>query len=94
VITLTSHVATVPSYAVPMMALVGLGVGIDYALLVFSRFRTEVLDGSDHATATARALDTAGRSVPVRRLHGDHRPAGAAGAGSRRACRVWPCRWR
>jgi RND superfamily putative drug exporter len=46
-----------------MMALVGLGVGIDYALLVYSRFRTEVLDGSDHATATASALDTAGRSV-------------------------------
>ena len=35
------------------MILVGLGVGIDYALLVFSRFRSELLAGADRETACA-----------------------------------------
>ncbi len=62
-VALVSHLATVPTYAAPMMMLVGLGVGIDYALLVFSRYRSELLGGADRAAATSRALDTAGRSV-------------------------------
>jgi putative drug exporter of the RND superfamily len=45
------------------MMLVGLGVGIDYALLVFSRFRSELLEGAERADAVRTALDTAGRSV-------------------------------
>ena len=47
------------------MVLVGLGVGIDYALLVFSRFRTEILAGASRSAAVATALNTAGRSVLV-----------------------------
>jgi RND superfamily putative drug exporter len=62
-IALVSNLATVPDYVAPLMILVGLGVGIDYALLIFSRYRAELLRGSDRAGATARALDTAGRSV-------------------------------
>jgi RND superfamily putative drug exporter len=61
---LASHVFSVPSYTAPVMILVGLGVGIDYALLIFSRYRHELLkDGVDRLTASTRALDTAGRSV-------------------------------
>ncbi|MEV5960663.1 MMPL family transporter [Kribbella sp. NPDC051952] len=61
---LASHFFTLPSYTAPVMILVGLGVGIDYALLIFSRFRHELLkDGTDRATASTIALDTAGRSV-------------------------------
>ena len=33
------------------MMLVGLGVGIDYALLIFARYRSELLGGADRATA-------------------------------------------
>ncbi|MDW5323369.1 MMPL family transporter [Plantactinospora sp. KLBMP9567] len=62
-VVLASHVATVADYTAPLMALVGLGVGIDYALLVFSRFRSELLHGADRATATRIALDSAGRTV-------------------------------
>jgi RND superfamily putative drug exporter len=62
-IALVSHWAMVPTYAAPMMMLVGLGVGIDYALLIFSRYRGEVLCGRPRADAVRRALDTAGRSV-------------------------------
>jgi RND superfamily putative drug exporter len=61
---LASHLFTVPDYTAPVMMLVGLGVGIDYALLIFSRYRSELLkDGTDRPTAATIALDTAGRSV-------------------------------
>ncbi|GIG89395.1 MMPL family transporter [Plantactinospora endophytica] len=62
-VVLASHVATVADYTAPLMALVGLGVGIDYALLVFARFRSELLRDADRATATRTALDSAGRTV-------------------------------
>ncbi|WP_091678190.1 MMPL family transporter [Amycolatopsis marina] len=62
-IALASHLLEIPSYSAPLMMLVGLGVGIDYALLVFSRFRGELLDGADRDRAVRTALDTAGRSV-------------------------------
>ena len=62
-VVLASHVATIPDYTAPVLVLVGLGVGIDYALLVFSRYRSELLLGADRAGATRTALTTAGRSV-------------------------------
>ena len=62
-VVLASHVATIPDYTGPVLVLVGLGVGIDYALLVFSRYRSELLLGADRAGATRTALTTAGRSV-------------------------------
>ncbi|MFC6158021.1 MMPL family transporter [Kribbella jiaozuonensis] len=58
---LASHLFTVPEYTTPVMMLVGLGVGIDYALLIFSRYRHELLKGT--ADPKMVALDTAGRSV-------------------------------
>jgi RND superfamily putative drug exporter len=63
VIMLASHVTALPSYAPPLMMLVGLGVGIDYALLIFARYRGELHRGADRETAARTALDTAGRSV-------------------------------
>ena len=63
VVTLLSHLTTIPDYTAPMLMIVGLGVGIDYALLVFSRYRSELLGGATREDATATALDTAGRSV-------------------------------
>src|SRR5918998_1297114 len=40
-IVLASHVADFADFTPPLMTLVGLGVGIDYALLIFSRYRGE-----------------------------------------------------
>jgi putative drug exporter of the RND superfamily len=62
-IVLASNVASVADYTIPLMILVGLGVGIDYALLVFSRYRSELLSGADRGRATAVALKTAGHTV-------------------------------
>jgi RND superfamily putative drug exporter len=61
--TIASHVATIADFTTAVMALVGLGVGIDYALLVFSRYRSELLGGADRERAAQIALDTAGRTV-------------------------------
>ncbi|GAA2428034.1 MMPL family transporter [Streptomyces macrosporus] len=62
-IVLASHLASVADFTPPVMMLVGLGVGIDYALLVFSRYRGELLRGADGGSATRTALDAAGRTV-------------------------------
>jgi RND superfamily putative drug exporter len=46
-----------------LIALIGLGVAIDYALLIVTRWREERGRGADNAQAVERALATAGRSV-------------------------------
>ena len=48
-----------------LIALVGLGVGIDYALLMIFRFRDELRDGADVETALVETMTHAGRSVIV-----------------------------
>ena len=48
-----------------LVALVGLGVAIDYALLMIFRFREELRHGSDPETATIETMKHAGRSVVV-----------------------------
>jgi RND superfamily putative drug exporter len=60
---LASHVATIADFTAPLMMLVGLGVGIDYALLIFSRYRSELLKGVERRQAAINAQDTAGRTV-------------------------------
>ncbi|MEU9705052.1 MMPL family transporter [Streptomyces sp. NPDC047981] len=62
-IALASHVANVADFTPPIMMLVGLGVGIDYALLIFSRHRAELLHGAEPEQAARTALDAAGRTV-------------------------------
>ncbi len=52
------------SSATPLIALmIGLAVGIDYALFILSRYREEVSLGNDSEEATARAIATAGSAV-------------------------------
>ncbi|HEX6662758.1 MAG TPA: MMPL family transporter [Gaiellaceae bacterium] len=48
-----------------LIALVGLGVAIDYALLMIFRFREELAAGEDTETALAETMSHAGRSVIV-----------------------------
>ncbi len=57
------RVVDVPEWAPYTAAMVGLGVGIDYALLIVTRFRTSLADGQDPRRATQTAMATAGRSV-------------------------------
>ncbi|MBB4661949.1 MMPL family transporter [Conexibacter arvalis] len=63
IVTLLSHVLDVADYSPIIATLIGLGVGIDYALLVLSRYRSELHAGAAREDAVETALDTAGRTV-------------------------------
>jgi RND superfamily putative drug exporter len=52
-----------PSFSNQAVAMIGIGVGIDYALLIVTRYRESLHAGMTPENATARAIDTAGRSV-------------------------------
>jgi RND superfamily putative drug exporter len=60
-----AQVATVPDWAPLVAAMIGLGVGIDYALLVLTRFRASLAAGNDTRAAVAESVTTAGRSALV-----------------------------
>ncbi len=60
---LLSHVLNVPIFAPEMLAMIGLGVGIDYALFIVTRFRQGLGEGRDPRAAVAAALATSGRAV-------------------------------
>ncbi|GAA0992455.1 MMPL family transporter [Acrocarpospora macrocephala] len=62
-VALASRFVTVAEFTTPLMILVGLGVGIDYALLIFWRYRSELLRGATREQAARTALDSAGRTV-------------------------------
>ena len=46
-----------------LAAMIGIGVGIDYALLILNRFRLERGSGRDVREATLKSIDTSGRAV-------------------------------
>ena len=60
---LASRVIGMPSFATELAAMIGLGVGIDYALFIVTRFRENYLRSGDVEDAIAGAMDTAGRAV-------------------------------
>ncbi|HEY0637251.1 MAG TPA: MMPL family transporter [Pseudonocardiaceae bacterium] len=53
----------VNSFAVNVVTLLGLGLAVDYGLFIVGRFREELAAGRDTATAVARTMATAGRTV-------------------------------
>lgn len=63
VVTLASHVVDLDSTSLTMAALVGLGVGIDYALFIVNRHRKALLAGAGVEEAVTRAVTTSGRAV-------------------------------
>jgi putative drug exporter of the RND superfamily len=62
-ITLLSNVFSIPDFATFLGIMIGLGVGIDYALLIVTRYREQLHAGHDVRRSVAMAIDTAGRSV-------------------------------
>ncbi|TDB74845.1 MMPL family transporter, partial [Actinomadura sp. KC216] len=55
----------VSSLALNIVTLLGLGLAVDYALFIVSRFREELSRGADERTALARTYASAGRTVAV-----------------------------
>jgi RND superfamily putative drug exporter len=64
-IVLLANVVDVPDWTTAVSGLIGIGVGIDYALLVLTRFRGAMADGKDRHDAVVEAVTTAGRSVII-----------------------------
>jgi RND superfamily putative drug exporter len=64
-IVLLANVIDVPNWTTAVSGLIGIGVGIDYALLVLTRFRAAMGSGKDRHDAVVEAVSTAGRSVII-----------------------------
>jgi RND superfamily putative drug exporter len=64
-IALLANVIDVPDWTTAVSGLIGIGVGIDYSLLVLTRFRSAMRDGKDRHDAVVEAVSTAGRSVLI-----------------------------
>ncbi|MDR3080768.1 MAG: MMPL family transporter, partial [Streptomyces sp.] len=62
-IKLVGHVVPSPDFTVIFAALIGLGVGIDYALFIVTRYKERLQDGDEPETATVKAITTAGHAV-------------------------------
>ncbi len=60
---LIAHLIDVPSWAPQIGSMIGLGVGIDYALFLVTRHREFLHRGLDVADAAGRAVATAGQAV-------------------------------
>jgi putative drug exporter of the RND superfamily len=60
---LTSNLVTLSSTAPTLALMIGLAVGIDYALFILSRHRTQLAAGMDPEESAARATGTAGSAV-------------------------------
>ena len=60
---LLSHAVTIPSAGPTLGILIGLGVGIDYALFIVTRHRNNLKAGMSPHDAAVRALNTSGRAV-------------------------------
>ncbi|HEY2398539.1 MAG TPA: MMPL family transporter [Solirubrobacteraceae bacterium] len=60
---LASQVISMPDFATQLAAMIGLGVGIDYALFLITRFRQNFRSGMELQASITEAMDTSGRAV-------------------------------
>jgi RND superfamily putative drug exporter len=58
-----AHLATTPTYTTNLIQLIGLGIAVDYSLLIVYRFREELAQGLEKDEAIVRTMETAGRAV-------------------------------
>ncbi|HZQ03434.1 MAG TPA: MMPL family transporter [Gaiellaceae bacterium] len=58
-----AHLATTPTYTTNLIQLIGLGLAVDYSLLIVYRFREELSGGLERDEAVVRTMQTAGRAV-------------------------------
>ncbi|MBV9486300.1 MAG: MMPL family transporter [Frankiaceae bacterium] len=63
VIGIVSNVMSVAKFTEQLAALMGLGVGVDYALFIVSRHRNNLMHGMDVEESVIASVDTSGRAV-------------------------------
>jgi uncharacterized membrane protein YdfJ with MMPL/SSD domain len=65
VIALLGHIFPAPSFSPIIAAMIGLGVGVDYALFIVTRYREGLVAGRAPEDAAVTAMRTAGRTVLI-----------------------------
>ena len=63
IVELVANVMNMPDFTTQAVLMIGIGVGIDYALFIVTRYREALAAGRDPESAVVLALDTAGRAV-------------------------------
>ncbi|HLI59343.1 MAG TPA: MMPL family transporter [Solirubrobacteraceae bacterium] len=63
VVGLMTHVLNTATFTNELSLLIGLGVGVDYALFIVTRYRQALLRGAGREEAVVEAIDTSGRAV-------------------------------
>jgi RND superfamily putative drug exporter len=63
VIGLLSHIMKMPVFSTELVLLIGLGVGVDYALFIVTRHRQGLIAGHDVESSIVNAVNTSGRAV-------------------------------
>ena len=63
IVTLLSNPIAMPDFTTAMVAMIGIGVGIDYALFIVTRYREALHAGLSPEDSVAEAIDTSGRAV-------------------------------
>jgi RND superfamily putative drug exporter len=63
IVTILSNVFTMPDFTTVLSVMIGLGVGIDYALFIVTRYREGLHAGMTTEVAATLAINTAGRAV-------------------------------
>ncbi len=60
---LGTHVTSMSNVAPELAIMIGLGVGVDYALFILTRFRENYARNGDVQTSIVQAMDTSGRAI-------------------------------
>jgi RND superfamily putative drug exporter len=60
---LLANVVSMPDFASQLASMIGIGVGIDYALFIVTRYRQLLHDGYDAETSVVIAIKTSGKAV-------------------------------
>lgn len=60
---LVGHLVDIPDWGTMLATMIGIGVGIDYALFIVTRYRNALADGHDPEGSVRIAMTTSGRAV-------------------------------
>ena len=60
---LFANVFSVPDFTTQLASMIGIGVGIDYALFIVTRYRQHLHHGAEPEDAVAKAITTSGKAV-------------------------------
>jgi putative drug exporter of the RND superfamily len=63
VVGLLSHAINIATFSTELALLIGLGVGVDYALFIVTRYKQALKRGASREDAVVESIDTSGRAV-------------------------------